>query len=101
MSTPSAQTIVSKYHFPLEGAMAAWRNGYSRAGANLYLKMHSFILCNDKPEPCCHTRKQKISKDFYSLHQKQKPWEETYSILNGRGWFHKWLRKLTAVYRPS
>ena len=43
MSTPSAQTIVSKYHFPLEGAMAAWRNGDSRAGANLYLKMHRFF----------------------------------------------------------
>ena len=43
MSIPSAQAIESKYHFPLEGAMAAWRNGDSRAGPNLYLKMHSFF----------------------------------------------------------
>ena len=43
MSSPSAQTIVSKYHFPLEGAMPAWRNGDSRAGANLYLRCPAFL----------------------------------------------------------
>ena len=99
MSTPSAQAIESKYHFPLEGPVAAWRNGDSRAGANFYLRMHSFFVCKDKPETC-HTRKQKISKDVYSLHKRQESWEEIYSILNGRGQFHKGLRKLTAVYRP-
>ena len=31
----------------------------------------------------------------------QKFWEETYSILNGRGWFHKGFGKLSAAYRPS
>ena len=100
MSTPSAQAIESKYHFPLEGPMAAWRNGNSRAGANFYLRMHSFFVYKDKPETSCHTRKQKISKDVYSLHKRPESWEEIYSILNGRGQFHKGLRKLTAVYSP-
>ena len=58
------------------------------------------FLCKDKPETSFHVRKQKISKDVYSLHRRQKSWEETYSILNGRGQFHKGLRKLTAIYRP-
>ena len=31
----------------------------------------------------------------------QKSWEETCSILNGRGWFHKGLEKLSATHRSS
>ena len=100
MSIPSAQAIESKYHFPLEGAVAAWRNGDSRAGVNFYLRIHSFFVYKDKPETSCHTRKQKIHKDVYGLHKRQESWEEIYFILNGRGQFHKGLKKLTAVYRP-
>ena len=64
------------------------------------LKGEQLFLCKDKLETSCHIRNQKISKDFYSMHKRQESWEETHSILNGRGWFHKGLKKLIAVYRP-
>lgn len=62
MSTPSAQTIVYKYHFPLEGAMAAWRNGDSRAGANLYLWMCSFFCVKINQKLLFMSESKKLAK---------------------------------------
>ena len=77
--------------------MEKWRlQGWGK----FVLKGKQLFLCKDKLEIFCHIRKQKISKDFYSMHKRQESWEEMHSILNGRGWFHKGLRKLIAVYRP-
>ena len=42
--------------------------------------------------------KTSVSYDHFII---QKFWEETYSILNGRGWFHQGLGKLIASYRRS
>ena len=78
--------------------MEKWRlQGWGK----FVLKGKQLFLCKDKLEIFCHIRKQKISKDFYSMHKRQESWEEIYTILNGRAWFHKGLRKLIAVYRPS
>ena len=62
VNTPSAQTIVSKYHFPWEGAMAAWRNGDSRAGPSLYLKMHSFFCVTVNQNLLMTPESEKLAK---------------------------------------
>ena len=102
MSTRSAQTIVSKYHFPLEGAKGCLEKLRFQGWSKFVLKDAQLFVCikiNQKHDVTPESKK--ISKDVYSIHKRQESWEETYSILNGRGWFHKGLRKLIAVYRPS
>ena len=98
MSTPSAQTIVSKYHFPLEGAKGCLEKLRFQGWSKFVLKDAQLFVCVKINQKLVVTPESKqISKDVYSIHKRKESWEETFSILNGRGWFHKELRKLIAV----
>ena len=91
MSTPCAQTIVYKYHFPLEGAKAAWRNGDSRAGANLYLWMSSFFCVKINQKLLFMSESKKLAKMSTVYTKERSPGKKPFLSLMAEAGFTKGL----------